>query len=187
VRREGLAAFYGGPVWKAHSEAANATMIDTDDVLLLRAARSGAAFTLDGERPAVGAIGGGRGSVIAVIAHLHSFDLGAVAVDVFESAIAPAIAAAGGSLLGYFLSETSANDFPGLSVRENEPVFVFFVGFADPDGSIGEIVEAASALDEAWSSRQVEYLRLVPTARSLLTGDTPSCSAAEGARHHPNE
>ena len=31
-----LAAFYDGPVWRAHRDEANATMIDSDDVLLLR-------------------------------------------------------------------------------------------------------------------------------------------------------
>lgn len=36
ARAAGLAAFYGGPVWQAHRSAANATMIDSDDVLLLR-------------------------------------------------------------------------------------------------------------------------------------------------------
>src|SRR5436190_19037883 len=36
TRAEGLTAFYGGPVWRANSAAANATMIDSDDVLLLR-------------------------------------------------------------------------------------------------------------------------------------------------------
>ena len=35
-RREALEAFYGGPVWKTHAAAANATMVDVDDVLLLR-------------------------------------------------------------------------------------------------------------------------------------------------------
>ncbi|MEU8515754.1 NIPSNAP family protein [Kitasatospora sp. NPDC048722] len=35
-RRRALEAFYTGPVWRAHREAANATMIDSDDVLLLR-------------------------------------------------------------------------------------------------------------------------------------------------------
>ncbi|MFD8598318.1 NIPSNAP family protein [Kitasatospora sp. NPDC059646] len=35
-RRRALEAFYGGPVWRAHRDAANATMIDSDDVLLLR-------------------------------------------------------------------------------------------------------------------------------------------------------
>lgn len=37
-RKEALARFYGGPVWKAHRDEANATMIDSDDVLLLRLA-----------------------------------------------------------------------------------------------------------------------------------------------------
>jgi hypothetical protein len=44
ARREGLEAFYGGPTWKAHAAAANATMIDSDNVFLLRAARSGSTF-----------------------------------------------------------------------------------------------------------------------------------------------
>ncbi|MGN6184865.1 MAG: NIPSNAP family protein [Thermoanaerobaculia bacterium] len=35
-RREALTCFYDGPVWKANRDAANATMIDSDDVLLLR-------------------------------------------------------------------------------------------------------------------------------------------------------
>jgi hypothetical protein len=35
-RKRMLAAFYGGPVWIAHREAANATMLDSDNVLLLR-------------------------------------------------------------------------------------------------------------------------------------------------------
>src|SRR6476619_7344989 len=33
-RAEALQRFYTGPVWKAHSSRANATMIDCDDVLL---------------------------------------------------------------------------------------------------------------------------------------------------------
>src|SRR5215469_11386339 len=35
-RADLLAAFYGGTVWKANRDAANATMLDSDDVLLLR-------------------------------------------------------------------------------------------------------------------------------------------------------
>ncbi|MFI6498632.1 NIPSNAP family protein [Nonomuraea typhae] len=36
ARQRSLTAFYTGPAWKAHRDAARATMIDTDDVLLLR-------------------------------------------------------------------------------------------------------------------------------------------------------
>jgi hypothetical protein len=35
ARRASLQAFYGGPIWRAHRDAANATMIDSDNVLLL--------------------------------------------------------------------------------------------------------------------------------------------------------
>jgi hypothetical protein len=35
-RARALQEFYGGPIWKANREAANATMIDSDNVLLLR-------------------------------------------------------------------------------------------------------------------------------------------------------
>ena len=37
-RAPALEAFYSGSVWKAHSAAANATMVDVDNVLLLRPA-----------------------------------------------------------------------------------------------------------------------------------------------------
>ena len=36
ARRVALAEFYGGPVWARHRDVANATMVDSDDVLLLR-------------------------------------------------------------------------------------------------------------------------------------------------------
>ncbi|KXK60323.1 NIPSNAP family containing protein [Micromonospora rosaria] len=35
-RRTSLTVFYSGPVWSEHGPAANATMLDSDDVLLLR-------------------------------------------------------------------------------------------------------------------------------------------------------
>src|SRR6476646_230013 len=43
-RAQALKNFYGGPVWKAHCEAANATMIDSDNVLLLHPATPTSAF-----------------------------------------------------------------------------------------------------------------------------------------------
>jgi NIPSNAP len=49
-RAKALNDFYGGPVWKAHREAANATMIDSDNVLLLRPALSTSGFSLENLR-----------------------------------------------------------------------------------------------------------------------------------------
>src|SRR6266581_5886011 len=45
-RAQALQNFYGGPVWKAHREAANATMVDSDNVLLLRPASPTSGFSL---------------------------------------------------------------------------------------------------------------------------------------------
>ena len=38
ARTRALEAFYGGPVWKEHGPAANATMVDHTNVLLLKPA-----------------------------------------------------------------------------------------------------------------------------------------------------
>ena len=43
ARKAALEEFYFGPVWKEHCEAANATMLDSDNVLLLRPVRRGLA------------------------------------------------------------------------------------------------------------------------------------------------
>jgi hypothetical protein len=180
-RREGLTAFYGGPVWKTHGGAANRTMIDSGNVHLLRVARDDAAFRISEDRPAAGSVGTTGGIVSATIVYLHTAGAGVAAVEVFESTIVPAIAQAGGSLLGYFLTETSKNDFPGLPVREKEPVLVWFSGVGDESDS-GDDALAASAFSSAHLSREIEHLRLRPTPRSLLTAETPSCSAAERAR-----
>ncbi|UNK02476.1 NIPSNAP family protein [Ralstonia insidiosa] len=47
TRLNGLKAFYGGVTWQAHAEAANATMLDSDNVLLLRPAWEGAHLPKD--------------------------------------------------------------------------------------------------------------------------------------------
>src|SRR6201999_3240485 len=66
-RARSLAAFYGGPVWKAHREAANATMIDSDNVLLLRPAWSGSDFAPAATRPPPGATDLPNHAVVATI------------------------------------------------------------------------------------------------------------------------
>jgi hypothetical protein len=146
ARTQSLAAFYGGPVWKAHREAANATMVDSDDVLLLRPARPDSAFALADERAAPG------GFVGATVIPLAGPDEEAEVVSRFEESIAPAIVESGGSILGYFVTEASENTYPSLPVREGEHVFAWFAGFADRNGL------------------PAQGLRLAPTSRSLLHG-----------------
>src|SRR5687767_12939349 len=68
ARAEFLKAFYGGPVWKAHRDAANATMIDSDNVLLLRLPHRSCGFSLkDSNRPLLGSRAKQDGFVSATI------------------------------------------------------------------------------------------------------------------------
>jgi hypothetical protein len=162
-RAESLRAFYGGPVWKAHSNAANATMLDVSDVLLLRPARPGSAFTLPETRPAAS---DRSGVVAAVIVSLGEADDEDEVVSRFERSTAP------GALLGYFLTEASPNNFPALPVREGERVFIWFTGFPDQD-----------AIDRALTSVRADHLlRLAPTVRSLLTADKPRAGVRSARR-----
>src|SRR5947207_301542 len=54
-RTKALQDFYGGPVWKTHREATNATMIDSDNVLLLHPPLPTSGFSLQNmKRPRIG-------------------------------------------------------------------------------------------------------------------------------------
>src|SRR5215470_8449078 len=69
-RAEALGAFYGGPVWARHREEANRTMINSDNVLLLRPAFPGSGFALPERRPEPHAHDRPPGLVIGTICHL---------------------------------------------------------------------------------------------------------------------
>ena len=167
-RTAGLAAFYEGPVWARHREAANATMVDSDDVLLLRPARPDTGFRLDGRaRPRHGD-DRARHLVTATVLPLERAEDEAAAVAWFESAMAPELSAAGGRLLGTFVTEPAANGYPRLPVREGEHVLVWFTGVDDP---AADDAAAAAFVPVPLAGPRV-VLRLEPTARSLLDGDS---------------
>lgn len=107
ARRQGLTSFYGGPVWEAHKNSANDTMIDSDDVYLLRAIQG---FDLSGlTRDA-----GPSGFLVALL-----YPAGASLPDF------------GDALLASFVTEDSPNSFPGLPVWEDRKVQAVFLAFAD--------------------------------------------------------
>jgi hypothetical protein len=121
ARAAALAAFYDGPLWKANRDAANATLIDNDNVLLLRPAHVRSGFALE-------AAGGG---LIAALVYAVA-PLGATAFDeTFRRTLEPALVNAGSTVLATFVTEHSENTFPRLPVREGEDVFVCFVRFVD--------------------------------------------------------
>ncbi|MGA8634824.1 MAG: NIPSNAP family protein [Candidatus Dormiibacterota bacterium] len=173
TRAEALQGFYGGPVWKLHRDAANATMIDSDNVLLLRPAHVQTGFLPDaGARPSRGAGGDDTGLVIATI---YSLDPSAVddVVGVFSRDIEPTIIDGGATVLGLFLTEESSNNFPALPIREGESVFVWFAGFGDAGRGLSwsdrhNVLEPSPA--HSRTIQQLQTLRLAPTARSRLSG-----------------
>ena len=171
-----LEDFYGGPVWKAHREAANATMIDSDNVLLLRPASPASGFDLtDSERPSLSAAKSVEGFVLATIYHLDA-PVSPDFVEFFEQTIKPAWSDAGAAVTSYFVTEPSKNTFPALPVREGENVFVWFSRF---DNLVAyELHLVALGRSKLWRDtsseaadrliRQPEVLKLTPTARSQL-------------------
>jgi hypothetical protein len=175
ARGEALAAFYGGKVWQAHREAANATMLDSDNVLLLRPAPGGSGFSLAERRD-------DRNSEAesVVVATTHYLDDEDVADDFarfFAAAMAPTIAAAGGTIVATLATESARNNFPRLPVREDEPVFVWLCGF--PDLGAYERFGMALRRCDDWRAgaspailrqfmRKPEVLTLLPTRRSKL-------------------
>lgn len=168
-----LEAFYGGPVWQANRDAANATMIDSDDVLLLRPVDPDAGFVLPAVRAAAAEPAGGL--IAATIALLRAPADDAF-VRWFDAEAGPILAAAGAPPLARFRTEYGKNAFPRLPVREGEHAFVWFASFAG--GGALEAHRAELARSPAWRRVAGELaarcgsppheLRLAPTARSLL-------------------
>jgi hypothetical protein len=178
AREQSLSAFYSGPVWKEHRDAANATMIDSDNVLLLRLAHPASGFTLNGNRPPLGSSKKQDGFIIATIYYLDT-PVDSKFVRYFEDTMKPTLINAGASILACFVTEDSPNTFPRLPVREGENVFVWFAGFRNEEAY--ELHRAALAESKAWKDeiskslnrklkRKPEVLRLSPTPRSRLTG-----------------
>ncbi|MGA8015486.1 MAG: NIPSNAP family protein [Candidatus Dormiibacterota bacterium] len=169
-RARSLAAFYDGPVWRAHRDAANATMVDSDNVLLLRPAHPGSMFHPPGGRTA----GGSRrvahaAPVGAAVYALHDLAAEARIVSWFESVTAGRIAAAGGTVLAYLVTDPRENNFPRLPVRQDIRVFVWLAGADDPVSLNRVLIPAVTEVPPDTSDQQW-VLRLAPTARSRLHG-----------------
>ncbi|MCG6493811.1 NIPSNAP family protein [Kitasatospora sp. A2-31] len=106
-RRRALEAFYTGPLWRRHRDAANATMVDSDDVLLLRG---------PGFAPEPGAR-----EVVATICRPSD-------AAAFEAYAARHL----GPDHALHRTEHAENDYPLLPVRTGEDVRVWFGPAAPP-------------------------------------------------------
>jgi hypothetical protein len=198
TRRAALEGFYGGPVWAAHRDVANATMMNSDDVLLLRPMPlDGVEVPIDGrsdpapgnDRPLVGKdrplVGNDRspvgstdrpGSLFGIDVHQLAPTTAAETVKFFTTEVQPFLAAAGSAESSLLVTEPGPNDFPALPVREGEQVIVRVARFDDEPAHAAYLTRLARS--DGWAQVEAELnarlvgpsqrLRLRPTARSRL-------------------
>ena len=174
ARADALGAFYGGPAWQAHRESANATMVDSDNVLLLR--------PLDGDqalraallpRPPADVAVPAQGIFTITICPLRRPADDAL-VHAFDQCVHPWWVGVGGDLLACWVTEPAANNFPRLPVREGEPVIAWLARFDDEaaERRHAALLQASGCLAQAeWRahlSGEATQLRLAPTPRSAL-------------------
>jgi NIPSNAP protein len=173
TRGRALRDFYGGPIWKEHSRAANATMVDSDNALLLRPVR-----TADGypgpPRPRRGATEIPPSVVTGAVYHRHALDDGLL--DLYDAEIAPALAGTGAAPVVCFETAVAENTFPALPIRDELALAWFAVL---PDDAAYDAHRRALDRSAAWrrtvlpeierrSVKPPQELRLRPTARSRL-------------------
>jgi hypothetical protein len=171
ARAEALGAFYGGPVWHAHREVANATMIDSDNVLLLRPAARDRGFPV----PARPASDAHRSGLIVATLCYFAAPVESDLLSAFEDTLAPVLERAGARLLATLVTESAPNTFPRLPVREGEHVLVWFSAFDSVEAHARhrDALASNATWTAAWhafaqSMRHDETLRLAPTPRSRL-------------------
>jgi NIPSNAP len=173
TRKTGLEAFYGGPVWAAHRSVANATMIDSDNVLLLRPAWQESAIpALRSQRSANGAVAIPSGMLDATIFYLKEAATPEL-LQFCREQMATTLSKGGAEVLGWYVTEASENTFPRLPVREGEFVLVGFAMFKDTPAfdafHISDVWQRDIApMLEQWLAKTPELHRLVPTARSAI-------------------
>jgi hypothetical protein len=177
ARAAALRRFYQGPAWRQHAGQANATMIDSDDVLLLRPAGPRCGFPAPAvPRPPAGHPFAPPSLVTATICHRdRPFD--EAFADFFARQVAPALRQAGAAPLACLQTEHAENTYPALPVRTGENVFVWFSRFAGPADL--DAHHRALARGGDWQARirpallasltgEPQHLTLAPTPRSLL-------------------
>jgi len=163
-RPRALGSFYYGDVWKAHREAANATMVDSDNVLLLEPVRK-EGFSLAQRMSAL---------MVATIYLLRApVDDGFTRF--FADSIEPVMRSTGAPSLAELRTLPSPNNFPALPVREGENAFVWFAGYgsrAEYERHLAHLSRSKlwAAVEPRLASRLVAQpvvLELEPTAGTL--------------------
>ena len=150
-RRAALEAFYDGPVCVKHREAANATMIDSDDVHLLRAINPQGGLKLNHLLRYPGS------GYTLLVSELRFAEM----VGNYHLWLRLFLRKAGATPIASFATLPAENNFPRLPVWQNRTVHVALL----------RNTAALPALPpdlRAWLRAEPEVIRLDPTAKSML-------------------
>jgi hypothetical protein len=173
ARARSLEAFYGGPVWQANRNEANATMVDSDNVLLLQPAE-GDGFTLARK----------MGVTMMATVYLLQSPVDPGFVRYFNERVAPVMASAGAVPVAELKTLDAKNNFPKLPIREGENAFVWFAAFGNDD----EYRRSAERLATSEQARAIDRdlrTRLASPARRLVLHPTqPSLDRSREPYHY---
>lgn len=159
ARRRALEAFYlESPAWAAHRTAANETMIDSDNVLLLRSARDGSGFDLDGLIRPNGVPANADESFVAASIFMLDASPHDAFIESFEELALPQLERVA-TRIAYFVTEERPNNFRHLPVRD-ERAFVV-IGSCKTRNDL-------DAWTQTFEGQPGETLRLRPAHRSLF-------------------
>jgi hypothetical protein len=172
-RRSGLAAFYGGPVWARHGAAANVTMLDSDDVLLLRPTDPPHPLP-GGAAPSAGTTASRPGCVAVTVYLVRPGD--DQLVRWLTVTVGPLLERMLGVPVSMLRTDPADNNFPSLPVRSGESAFVWLAAFDDAQQH--ERAMARLQSDPEWTATVQprldaqllggQELRLEPTATSAF-------------------
>lgn len=155
TRKAALEAFYSCDVWRAHRDAVNELIVDSDDVLLLRPVVRRSAG-LDGRGVVAARIWSLPTSIPGNIAELLA-DKAAALLEERELAVAAT-----------YVTEPRKNNFPALPVREGENVVVVLAPFEREDALAAQLdaFEQSPARLADLTIEPPQTLRLAPATHS---------------------
>jgi hypothetical protein len=177
TRHRALHAFYDGPVWAAHRDAANAMMLDSDDVLLLEPAEPSRALDRHadiGTRKSANATTSPAPTTTVLVAEICPLPPDNVDeyLHRWRISVAPLLRDGGSRPLPPLRTLHAVNTFPRLPVRDDICAALTITAFADRTAAEALLADPsyqAQAADlNQLASAPPQRLWLAPTTRSAL-------------------
>jgi hypothetical protein len=147
-------------------------MVDSDNVLLLRPAWPGAGISMAGRQRERRGEPPSNGVLDATIFYLTA-PAGKELLEFCRGPMTSVLTQAGAEVLGWYVSESSANNFPRLPVREGEHVLVGVATFSnatdlDALAQSGNWARQVEPTLSRWLAQPAESHRLMATNRSAI-------------------